>query len=235
MNLLKMGMVCVVRAHMHVRTCSCVDACLLICSGSQVTANYKDDTIGNVIPKHETSNEAASNLLDVNRNERASISSSVQPSSDPAISSSIQTPSSRLVGNEWQPKNVWTIFRADQISSSISASENIRLLCSAAIALLAVLSFVFPLWRSIFGRPLFLVLLTDVTIVLGLILIKEGGSSKAKAESRRAGIYGEDWSYKIGKALEVGLVLHKAISAAVIDCSVCVVLLISVLSLLRLG
>ncbi|KAJ8649911.1 hypothetical protein MRB53_002934 [Persea americana] len=205
------------------------------------TTHERDDAAGIVLPKSETSNEAASSFLDTQGSVKPSICSSVQASSNPVVSSSIQTSSNPVVSDEPRviprPNNQRLIFTSDQIISAISASENIRLICSAIIALLAVISYsINPLGRSfitsmIVSRPIYLVLVTNVTIVLGLLMANKGGSNKAEVEARKAAAKTDDWADNVGKALEVGLVLQKALSAVSMDFSICAVLLISGLSL----
>ncbi|XP_043723585.1 uncharacterized protein LOC122670690 [Telopea speciosissima] len=134
------------------------------------------------------------------------------------------------------------IFTASRISSSISASERTRLLSSIGIALIVVLSHLrVPLLGSSFVRnimalrPVYLILLTDVSIVLALLLLeKKGHSYKAHEEARQTSSEdGYDWAEGLGKALEMGLVLQKVITAAFLDCSVCVVIIVCGVSLLQ--
>ncbi|XP_043702897.1 uncharacterized protein LOC122653039 isoform X1 [Telopea speciosissima] len=132
------------------------------------------------------------------------------------------------------------IFTANRISSSISASERTRLLCSIGIAIIVVLSHLrFPLLGSSFVRstiaagPVYLILLTDVTLVIARLLFEEKGHSrKAKEEATpEPSEDGCDWAEGLGKALEMGLILHKVIGAAFLDCSVYLVIIICGLSL----
>nr|DAD26953.1 TPA_asm: hypothetical protein HUJ06_028421 [Nelumbo nucifera] len=121
-----------------------------------------------------------------------------------------------------------------EISSSISASEVNRLLCSITIALLVVLSHLnIPLLSSGFVksiitfRPLYLILLTDATIVFARILsLKQGCTENPKEEEQRSSEDGFDWIADVGKALEIVLVLQKAAAAAFLDCGVYVVLVV---------
>ncbi|KAJ6794722.1 Uncharacterized protein M6B38_230350 [Iris pallida] len=111
-------------------------------------------------------------------------------------------------------------FTPNQISSSITASEDIRVLSAVIVALLVVISYHLGI-GGIFGfRPLFLVLLTDATIVFGRLLMNRGGGE----EEKRTGEGGEDWD--IGRMLEAVMVLQKASSAAFMDCSICAVIMI---------
>ncbi|XP_058106145.1 uncharacterized protein LOC131249406 [Magnolia sinica] len=126
------------------------------------------------------------------------------------------------------------IFTARQITSSISASENIRLLCAAVIALWAVIWYRSYDSGATASRPLYLLSLTDVTVVIGLLLAGHGGAhARAEVGPRNSGQDADDWAEKAGRALELGLVLQKAVTAFLMDFSVYAVLLISGFSLMQ--
>ncbi|XP_042481944.1 uncharacterized protein LOC122062395 [Macadamia integrifolia] len=134
------------------------------------------------------------------------------------------------------------IFTASRISSSISASERIRLHCSIGIALIVVLSHLrFPLIGSnfvrstILSKPVYLILLTDVTLVLGRLLFEEKGHSGKvqEAATQEPSEDGYDWADGLGKALEMGLLLHRVIGAAFLDCSVYLVIVVCGLSVVQ--
>ncbi|KAJ0091660.1 hypothetical protein Patl1_12857 [Pistacia atlantica] len=121
------------------------------------------------------------------------------------------------------------LFTPSQISSAISATEHIRLFCSVAVALLVVLSYVgFPLLGSniiksiISFRPLYLVLLTNLTIVLSRLLFdNHGGLRRAiRGENNIPSTDAYGWAEQASKALEVGLLAQKVINAIFMDCSV---------------
>ncbi|KAF9612846.1 hypothetical protein IFM89_004256 [Coptis chinensis] len=128
------------------------------------------DTAGRVIPqlrKCET-------CVDTTRTPTLDISRKEQPLLVPSTASG---PSNSVV-DEPGPRgdshsHRTQIFTVNNFCSSISATSNIRLLSSMAIALLVVLSHLrIPLPRSniIIARPVYLVLLTDVTILLAWLL-----------------------------------------------------------------
>ncbi|XP_077247302.1 uncharacterized protein LOC143887075 [Tasmannia lanceolata] len=184
------------------------------------------DTISELQPRISPSSEAVRNPSDSHSEIQPSISSAAQNTS---ISTSDINP--RVV----EPHHS-RIFTGTRIISSISASENIRLICSAIIALLVVIStHSNPLGSNIIRnvvayRPLYLVLLTDVTIVLGILLGSRGAYDMGKG-ARKTGNDEYGWADSLVKALEVGLVLQKAMNAAFMDCSVYAVLLICALFL----
>ncbi|KAK1277865.1 hypothetical protein QJS04_geneDACA015869 [Acorus gramineus] len=126
------------------------------------------------------------------------------------------------------------LFNSKQIESAISASENIRLLSSAIIALFVVLLYHRCLLggtgvRSILAfRPLWLVLLTDITIVFGFLFASKDDYQEKMDESKRAKpAQVQDWPDVVAKALEMFFLLRKALSAVFMDWSVYVIVLVS--------
>lgn len=118
------------------------------------------------------------------------------------------------------------LFTTSQIASAISASEGSRIVYSVAIALLVVLSYMgFPLLgsdiirRILFWRPLYLVLLTDVTVVIALLLLEKRRGLKRSNNEPSLG-NGLGWAEQAGTALEIGLVSYKVVGAIFMDFSV---------------
>ncbi|KAJ4950126.1 hypothetical protein NE237_026958 [Protea cynaroides] len=229
-------------------------------SQSDVPLDGEEDAPGTTAAKYEISNEYASNAAigtesimepqlwecetSVDYLRAAPLDTSGKT---PAItlSSAAQNMSTSMVHAEPHTKP-WghhsKIFTASRISSSVSASEKTRLLCSVGIALIVVLSHLrFPLLGSSFvrsiiaPRPVYLILLTDVTIVLAWLLYeKTGHSDKAQEEPRQTPSEdGYGWAEGLGKALEMGLVLQKVIGTFFLDCSVYVVIVVCGLSLVQ--
>ncbi|KAK3028330.1 hypothetical protein RJ639_037792 [Escallonia herrerae] len=132
-----------------------------------------------------------------------------------------------------------SFFSLKEINSCIMASENTRAFCSVMIAVLAVLSHI-SLPRTIVksrsiiaSRPLYVLLLTDVTIVIArLALEKRRGFEKADGEEQKdAQEDAHNWAGAV-KVLEMGLVLHQTIRAIFIDCSFYLAIVICGLSLI---
>lgn len=133
------------------------------------------------------------------------------------------------------------LFTSKRIHSCIVASENTRVICSLIIAFLVVFSYVdYPLFgRNIVNsksvvasRPLYILLLTDVTIVFARVYLEKRRDFD-EAEEERVALQevGHNWE-KAEKVLERGLVMYQAIRAIFIDCSVYAVVVICGLSLL---
>ncbi|RWV80536.1 hypothetical protein GW17_00058183, partial [Ensete ventricosum] len=124
------------------------------------------------------------------------------------------------------------MFSSKQVSRSVAASENKRSIGAVMIALLVVLSnhgyaFGGAVMGSIVNfRPLFLVMLTDVTIVLGLLMTNRGTDEKEN-ERARSGKQEHGWPSNIGDTLEAWLMLRTVSSAIFMDCSICAVIIIA--------
>lgn len=126
------------------------------------------------------------------------------------------------------------------INTCIISSENMRVFCSIMIALLVVLSYM-NLPRKIVksksviaSTPLYVLLLTDFTIVIGrLILEKWRGTESPKEEQEEPGdqMDGHNWGGAV-KVLEMGIVLHQTLRAVFIDCSFYMVIVVCGLSLI---
>lgn len=131
----------------------------------------------------------------------------------------------------------------NQISSAIDSSVTTRLLCSMVVGLLVVLSDIgFPLLgnkiiRSVLMlRPLYLVLLTNVTLVLApLVLDKQSTIARTvRGENKIPSANGSDWTDQVGNSLELGFLMMKVMDAVIMDCSVYSVVVVCGLSLTQI-
>ncbi|EEF46502.1 uncharacterized protein LOC8274534 [Ricinus communis] len=148
---------------------------------------------------------------------------------------------SPLVPNE--SNHHYRFFSSKRINACIISSERRRAMCSLIVAFLVVISHIgYPLFSAnivrsesvIASRPLYIILLTDVAIVLGHMFHESGNNGSEEAEAERMEPNKEDgdnWDGAV-KLLERGLVLYQAIRGIFIDCSVYLVVVISGLSLL---
>ncbi|CAN6540094.1 unnamed protein product [Malus baccata var. baccata] len=166
--------------------------------------------------------------------ERRSSSSTVQDESPPSTVQNESRPSSLSFE---KPR----LFTASRISGTIEASERIRIYISMAIAVLVVFSHLgFPLLgsklvKTLMGfRPLYLVLVTNVTLVLARIF----NSGQQRHHRVPAGI-GEGqtmsgseykWAELLGKALGIGLLGKKVLDALFMDCAVYAIIVVCGLS-----
>ncbi|XP_039063112.1 uncharacterized protein LOC120207760 isoform X2 [Hibiscus syriacus] len=178
---------------------------------------------------------------------------SIGPSNDSALNTSGQTNSlpvlsddqvslistSRTVHHSETPTRKHNFFTPKQVSSAIDASEQARLFCSVIVAVLVVLVRLgFPhlgtrfLGNIISFRPLYLILLTNVTLVMGRLLLGDHVSSRKviPEENKPSSAADNNWAEQLSKTLEVGLVAKKAIDALFMDCSVYLIIVICGLS-----
>ena len=163
--------------------------------------------------------------------------------STPSASSMVQKVTSTdneilLKAHPSKPK----LFTSKRLNASILASQTTRVFCSLIIASLAVLSHVnHPLsmiWkmvrseRVVASKPLYILLLTDATIVVARMLAaRQKDSREAEEESEKMKEDGHNWDSAV-KVLERGLVFYQAFRAIFIDFSVYAVVVICGISLL---
>ncbi|XP_007024130.2 PREDICTED: uncharacterized protein LOC18595909 [Theobroma cacao] len=155
--------------------------------------------------------------------------------------SSLQRASSNLEPLQKPCRNQPNFFSSNRLNSCIIASERTRSFCALLIALFVLLSYIdYPLLgmnivRSesiVASRPLYIILLTDLTVVLGQMFLDKKGDSE-EAENKKAGSQNnrQSWAGAV-KLLERGLVAYQTIRALFIDCSIYAVVVICGLSLM---
>lgn len=123
-----------------------------------------------------------------------------------------------------------------EINFSIISSEDTRVICAVALAIMVVLSHVTLPHDKVVRpkslityRPLFVVLLTDVFIVG----VRLAPYTQIRKEDKKSSIEEDEDNWgRAFKLLEFGLVLHQMIRALFIDCSFYLVIVICGLSLL---
>ncbi|GMG99046.1 hypothetical protein Nepgr_000886 [Nepenthes gracilis] len=131
-------------------------------------------------------------------------------------------------------------FAYQTITSAVAATEQTRVFCSLTMAFLVVLSYMrFPIVGSklisgiIQFCPLFLVLLTNVALILHQLLSEKlKGFKKYEEEAGKSptvdGCYG--WADEAGKSLEMVFIAQCLIGALFMDCSVYTIVVICGLS-----
>lgn len=193
-------------------------------TASSMTKHQPSYQISNVQPKIEMSNEISAHEIS-NESVTNSPSSAVSPKTSVADRSSDKASSEVAAGIARNTSNGALTLK--KISSSISASETVRLLCSVVIALLVVLAYhgySMGLGRIASYRPLLLVFLTDATVIVGVLLANQGNKSNGDGAASSTGKWGDAWD--VGRMLEAALVLQKALGAIFLDCSICAVIMI---------
>ncbi|OWM78184.1 uncharacterized protein LOC116199967 [Punica granatum] len=137
-----------------------------------------------------------------------------------------------------QPRDRPNLFSSRQLNSCILESERTRAFCALVIAVLVVLSYVgYPLFGShivksgsiIASRPLYILLLTDVTIVLARLRNAQKSLGEPVEEKKAPKEENQNWDGAV-KVLERGLVAYQSIRAVFIDCSIYMVVVICGLS-----
>lgn len=126
-----------------------------------------------------------------------------------------------------------TFFSSRELNFSILASENTRALSSLIIALVVVFYYVISSEGGIFAsRPIYVVLITDVTIVVARIYREKARVLiERQGQMAEAGEDGQSWGDAV-KLLERGLVLYQAIRGFFIDCSIYLVVVVCCISLM---
>uniref|UniRef100_A0A0E0CAN9 Uncharacterized protein n=1 Tax=Oryza meridionalis TaxID=40149 RepID=A0A0E0CAN9_9ORYZ len=114
-----------------------------------------------------------------------------------------------------------------EITQAISATEYNRFLASVIIGFLVVLSN----WGLDIGgtitrvlvatRPILFLIVTNITIVFTLLMENKDPNVRGRPAGSNLGS-----ADNLGQMLEIGLLLQKALSALLIDCSVCAVIMI---------
>ncbi|VFQ84646.1 unnamed protein product [Cuscuta campestris] len=129
-------------------------------------------------------------------------------------------------------------FTPQKIVYAIKACESIRTRCSLAAAIIVVLCHIgFPLLGTrlvksvVLFRPLFLLLLTNVSVVVGRLLLEKSTPRRVQQEAAGGVLADEnDIADRVGKVLELGLMLQKILGAVFIDSSVYAISVICCLS-----
>lgn len=130
------------------------------------------------------------------------------------------------------------LFNSKQLHSCIIESENTRGFCAFIIAVLVVLSYVgYPLFGSrivrtesiIVARPLYILLLTDITIIMARLLLSAGKDMEEAEQRKVTQDYNRNWDGAV-KLLERGLVVYQSVRGIFIDCSVYMVVVVCGLS-----
>ncbi|KAL5227530.1 hypothetical protein ABZP36_015795 [Zizania latifolia] len=118
-------------------------------------------------------------------------------------------------------------FTPHEITQAISATEYNRFLASIIIAFLVVLSnwgldIGGTITRVLVGtRPLLFLIITNITVVFTLLM--ENKDSNAKSRPAGSNLGSAD---SLGQMIEIGLLLQEALTALLMDCSVCAVIMV---------
>ncbi|ONK76192.1 uncharacterized protein A4U43_C03F24930 [Asparagus officinalis] len=183
-------------------------------TGSVTTKSQESDKISRVQPKTESSDEISKNKIEESakhetKNQHGAVSLTTSAVARLSVEGSDRT-------TDTVPKMSHTIFTPRRISVSISASENIRLVCSVIIALLVVLSYhgcslgINALGSITSFRPLLLVFLTDATVILASLVINQANEQKGKETARSTAIERDGSAMNIGSSTMVSRAVAQA-------------------------
>ncbi|KAI9097838.1 hypothetical protein K1719_025609 [Acacia pycnantha] len=155
----------------------------------------------------------------------------VQPPPDSSVRTSGTEQQLRLQSRDTK------FFTPGEISSAITASKITRLCCSICVALLVVLSYLgFPLLHSRYVksvlsfRPLYLVLVTNVTVVA--VQLFTGKQRRVAGRQNEISSDGNHWIERLSRALESVLVMRNVMDAMFMDCASYAIIVICGLSFL---
>ncbi|KAL0327564.1 UNVERIFIED_CONTAM: hypothetical protein Sangu_1834400 [Sesamum angustifolium] len=213
-------------------------------------AQHDDVASGSPLPDHEparelsqhhTQDETVEPLLQNSEKGRSITPRAVTPLGPEEelsqISSSMQTPAQDRQ-REHRHRNLLT---AGQVYSAIAASEKIRMCSSIAAAMLVILSYVgipvlgFGITRNIImSRPVYLLLLTNISIVLARVILGAQGAELRMGQKRSVPNFGGNTVVdQLGKALELALLLQNIFGALLMDFGIYAVVLICGLSVVQ--
>lgn len=191
------------------------------------------------VPKHERKVDPQVPKYDaksVNEVAAADESTKSRPEPEPMPAAPIvEKPSN---DTELLPKP--NLFSCKQINSCIIASQGIRSLCALLIALLVVLSYIDDALLGInivssesveALRPLYILLLTDVTIVLAQVFLKQ---QKQSEEAEKENVEPQEDGNNMTQAIQLmerSLVVYQTARAVFIDFSIYTVVVVCGFSL----
>ncbi|XP_010432678.1 PREDICTED: uncharacterized protein LOC104716906 [Camelina sativa] len=116
-------------------------------------------------------------------------------------------------------------IKPKHIGAAIDASEYLRMFSALGIALVVILSRLgfSSLVNIVSFRPVFLLILTDSTIVLGRVLLSHRGDSPSASETV---MNGQGIAEQVSNALETVMMVKKIMDALLMDFSLYAVILI---------
>lgn len=225
-------------------SCILLSFFLLILFGIAAGLEGADDDSGSELLKNKASNEASEgNDFDIGRQMGPHLrkcETNTEAIRAPAFGNMTERQTRGVTQSVQRASNNPNFFSSKRINSCIIASERTRASCSLIIACLVLISYIdYPIFGTnlvssesiIASRPLYIVLLTDITIVFARLYRQRGESSEeVQEESMVSQEDGHNWVAAV-KLLERGLVVYQSIRGIFIDCSVYLVVVICGLSL----
>ncbi|KAL4393332.1 hypothetical protein HN51_021238 [Arachis hypogaea] len=198
-----------------------------------------------VVPSREADASVSGSQTPLHEHEPKSAISGVLTSQDEHVQPSQDLPPD-IIETEQQSRQMPQMGESklritpSEISSAIDASRFTRLLCSVVVAVLVVASYLgfslmsSKLIKSITSfRPLYLVLVTDLSIVAARVLSgKQRGFRRSNGREYRTPSDGDQYA-QLARTLELGLVMKNAMDAVFIDCAVYAIIVVCGISLFQ--
>ncbi|PWA89331.1 hypothetical protein CTI12_AA112270 [Artemisia annua] len=211
-------------------------------SDENTDSSLKNDTpLSNETAARDVASDEQPILQNCETKSEASAETSLEPRNIQSFLDTLteQNPSISTSNRSQNPRSQTRFhqtFSPKRLRPAIKASENTRTYCSVVMALLVLLSYAgFPILGSgfikniILFRPLFLLLVTNITIVVAPLLLE-----KVKQIERRGSSTGD--ANNIGTVLEWGMLMKTGSSALFMDCSIYSVVVVCGMSyMLRFG
>ncbi|KAL9304476.1 hypothetical protein ACSQ67_021739 [Phaseolus vulgaris] len=187
----------------------------------------KEDSDPITEPNNQVSDDGAKMQPSPDAKMQSSPDAKMQPTPVP---SKPKSPAQNTEVKQQPPRKKATFFSSRELNHCILASESTRALSSLIIAVVVV--FYYLISKSVLAsRPLYILLLTDVTIVFArlhcgkAIVVEENEGEKGKTPGD-----GHSWGDAV-KLLERGLVAYQALRGAFIDCSIYLVVVVCATSI----
>ncbi|KAL2236070.1 uncharacterized protein LOC105169799 isoform X1 [Sesamum indicum] len=204
-------------------------------------AQHEDVASGSPLPdresvrelsQHHTQDETVEPLLQNNEKGR-----SITPRAVTPLGPEEETPAQ----DHQREQRHLNLLTAGQVYSAIAASEKFRICSSIVAAVLVILSYIgfpvlgFGITRNIImSRPVYLLLLTNISIVLARVILGAQGAELRMGQKRSVPNFGGNTLVdQLGKALESALLLQNIFGALLMDFGIYTVVVICGLSVVQ--
>lgn len=204
-------------------------------------AQHEDVASGSPLPdresvrelsQHHTQDETVEPLLQNNEKGR-----SITPRAVTPLGPEEETPAQ----DHQREQRHLNLLTAGQVYSAIAASEKFRICSSIVAAVLVILSYIgfpvlgFGITRNIImSRPVYLLLLTNISIVLVRVILGAQGAELRMGQKRSVPNFGGNTLVdQLGKALESAMLLQNIFGALLMDFGIYTVVVICGLSVVQ--
>lgn len=206
--------------------------------------NFTDENTDSSLNTEKAGDDIVSDVQPVIDNSETITETSAETSVKPRnilsfpVTSTEQTPLLSTSNESQKSKSqnrLHEAFSPKRLRPAITSSEKTRNYCAFIAALLVLLSYAgFPILSSdvmkniILFRPLFLLIVTNITIVVAPFLLEK----VKQKEQRRSSTSDAGFANQIGTILEWGMLMKTGLSALFMDCSIYSVVVVCGMSFL---